>query len=417
VESIYNRTAAGATSVFAALAPVLRDPSALSAEVLAALDVLLLLVGAQVAPLREWTVGARPHPNPPPPPPRRERGGAAGDPPHARGVIRPWEVAEVPAPAGEGATPPLASPPTLALSLTVSARRASCSRLFLEMVGEEGRSRVGGVVLPLIWRVVEDPDVRVQSLCMEVLTTAMELPLLGAPGLALPDAPAWTELLFDRYLPWLLSAFEGGAGLVCGGPPGEWPPPVEAMKALEGALCGRLPAMGLGAGGAGGGVEPLGDAPRGALLAHLRRAAPAVGGDVLQKLWGGCAPSPRRVPRHVLAARALVTETLLEVLAKIPLRGRSLVTRYELHGTVLYKLCAPYNDGALLLLGVKFLRALLQGKDTVHITCVPPLPPPPTHTHSTFPSAPPALERVRAHRPPLPTRVHTQYRPARRAGK
>ena len=137
-------------------------------------------------------------------------GGGGGAAPPSRGVIRPWEVtfvssdtgasAEVafvggdtgaPAAAaaggggGEGGGP--AAPPAqqLELSPTVRVARASCSRLFLEMVGEDGRTPAGGVLLPLVWRVVEDPDLRIQNLCMEAIVAAMDLALMGTPGITL----------------------------------------------------------------------------------------------------------------------------------------------------------------------------------------------------------------------------------------
>jgi hypothetical protein len=324
--------AAGIPSILLVLHSVLSDPLASFPELSLTFEILFNLVNSNPKIMRTFCSSPlMAHPSQPPPPPslgsqEPSLAAAAGDATHlgsrrSASCIRPYE--------------------------RVNAPDMPASRLNHGALVSVPSAADGALLHCLVWRIVDDPDTRVQDLAMDILRILIDV-TVSPPTV---DISAFLDIVYARYLPWLCIPFTRMPAGV------ELPRPVDAMKNLDTMLQRFSPGLGDSALLPSKSLE---------LNSFLRRNAPSVKQLIIaplhalhdnlrpDELYGTETCSSK-------ASKQCIAELILDLAARYPQQTKFLVQKHELYDSM-PRLCL-YSEKPLILMGLKLLRCFSSIKD------------------------------------------------------
>ena len=334
-------------SILLVLNAVLCDPSATYAELSLTFEILSTFINFDPKPSRDYISALITHPAPPPPP-------RTLDTEPTLNVNNDIEALGM----GLGNTPP--RPTASGGSGVISERIRPHERSILNSTTsfehgayvtppQAGNLFGGSILHGLVWRIVDDPDTRVQGLAIDLLRALLDV--TSAPPSH--DIGIFLEYAFSRYLPWLYTPFTHMP------PTTELPRPVESMKNLDTLLQEIAPVS-------SDSPIPLQSAAE--LQSTLRQRAQAIRTLITTPLKAE-ERIVERLPADFCGSESIssksskqcIAELLIDLAARHPIQTKALVQKLELFAST-PRLCL-YSEKHLVLLGIKLLRTFAGMKD------------------------------------------------------
>lgn len=351
----------GATtpSILLVLNAVLSDPAASYVELSLALEIVYAFVNFDPKPMRDFVFSLSTHPSPPPAP-------RTADDEAAFTVLNDIEAIgmglQVTPPrfassddgaGGAGMADARIRPHERNTSATTDGRVQSRFEHGSYVVPPQSGNLFGGSILhSLVWRIVDDPDARVQGLAVDILRSLLDVTVAPPSN----ETAVFLELAFSRYLPWLCTPFTHMP------PTLELPRPVNSMKNLDSMLQEFAPTS-----------EADSTARSPELHSNLRARSHSVRMLVVAPLQAE--PGTER-PSDVCgsesaaskSSKQYIADLIVDLAARHPILTKALVHKLELFSST-PRLCL-YAEKHLMLLGIKLLRCFAGMKDTTIALCV-----------------------------------------------